>query len=99
MFPNAFLHCGFVMEMRTVLIALMRPILFVVSLFLAHYTVYLFISDLGLGFLINAATWTCPEGSFKCLDGAPMCIPQTRLCDKVIHCQDGSDESQCGMDF
>ena len=50
-------------------------------------------------YLINTETWNCPEESFKCLHGTPKCIPQTRLCDKIIHCQDGSDEHQCGKYF
>ena len=55
------------------------------------YIVYILI-------LILAEKWVCPEGSFQCLNGTPSCIYQTRLCDNIKHCQDNSDESQCGKD-
>ena len=40
---------------------------------------------------------TCPGvNDFRC-ESTGACIPQTRICDGVIHCSDGSDEINCSM--
>ncbi|XP_065321042.1 uncharacterized protein LOC135928508 [Gordionus sp. m RMFG-2023] len=35
------------------------------------------------------------EYEFKCLSGSPSCIAIYDVCDKIPHCQDGSDEIDC----
>ncbi|XP_006774520.1 PREDICTED: enteropeptidase [Myotis davidii] len=35
----------------------------------------------------------CKEDSFQCKNGE--CIPLVNLCDRLPHCQDGSDEARC----
>lgn len=35
----------------------------------------------------------CVDGEFQCANGH--CIPEKRRCDKINHCQDGSDEKNC----
>ncbi|KAK1344221.1 hypothetical protein QTO34_014786, partial [Cnephaeus nilssonii] len=35
----------------------------------------------------------CKEDSFQCKNGE--CIPLVNLCDRLPHCQDGSDEAHC----
>ena len=47
---------------------------------------------------IIQATWECDEDKFTCGKGYPRCISQTRMCNKLIDCSDGSDENatRCG---
>lgn len=37
----------------------------------------------------------CSESEFRCNDGR--CIPESKVCDGTIQCNDGLDESQCHL--
>ncbi|XP_076238933.1 uncharacterized protein LOC143182076 [Calliopsis andreniformis] len=45
-----------------------------------------------VGVVCKTAVDTCPDGSWKC-DKSPECIPVAFICDTVVDCPDGSDES------
>ena len=47
---------------------------------------------------IISGNWTCDEGKFTCGNGHPRCISQTRTCNELSDCSDGSDETAalCG---
>lgn len=45
-----------------------------------------------MGVVCKTAVDSCPEGSWKC-DKSPACIPVLFICDTVVDCPDGSDES------
>lgn len=44
------------------------------------------------------STGPCPSGTFAC-DNGVKCLPQRRICDKRVDCNDESDEDpvECGM--
>lgn len=45
-----------------------------------------------VGIVCKTAVNTCQEGYWKC-DKSPACIPTAFICDEVVDCADGSDES------
>lgn len=45
-----------------------------------------------VGIVCKTAVNTCQEGHWKC-DKSPACIPTAFICDEVVDCPDGSDES------
>ncbi|XP_026296178.1 uncharacterized protein LOC724971 isoform X4 [Apis mellifera] len=53
-----------------------------------------------VGIVCKTAVNTCPDGQWKC-DNSPMCISTAFICDEVVDCQDGSDESpeHCNVPF
>ncbi|XP_031365820.1 uncharacterized protein LOC102678715 isoform X3 [Apis dorsata] len=53
-----------------------------------------------VGIVCKIAVNTCPDGQWKC-DNSPMCISTAFICDEVVDCQDGSDESpeHCNAPF
>lgn len=48
-------------------------------------------------FVVSASSVNCTGDQFLCNDGSK-CIPNTKKCDGVLNCEDGSDESTsfCG---
>ncbi|XP_043802485.1 uncharacterized protein LOC122720083 isoform X3 [Apis laboriosa] len=53
-----------------------------------------------VGIVCKTAVNTCPDGQWKC-DNSPMCISTAFICDEVVDCKDGSDESpeHCNAPF
>ncbi|XP_076629433.1 uncharacterized protein LOC143345828 isoform X7 [Colletes latitarsis] len=45
-----------------------------------------------VGVICKTAVDSCQEGHWKC-DKSPTCIPTAFICDEVVDCPDGSDES------
>ncbi|XP_017796224.1 PREDICTED: uncharacterized protein LOC108577555 [Habropoda laboriosa] len=45
-----------------------------------------------VGVVCKTAVDSCQDGHWKC-DRSPMCIPTAFICDEVVDCPDGSDES------
>ncbi|CAK9820681.1 Prss12 [Anthophora plagiata] len=50
-----------------------------------------------VGVVCKTAVESCQDGHWKC-DGSPMCIPTAFICDEVVDCPDGSDESSAHCD-
>ncbi|XP_076673299.1 uncharacterized protein LOC143371719 isoform X2 [Andrena cerasifolii] len=50
-----------------------------------------------VGVVCKTAVDSCPNGAWKC-DKSPECIPIAFICDTVVDCADGSDESSVHCD-
>ena len=79
---------GSVMDIMNVLMAVMNASLCVVGI---HFLT-LGLLKKGSEIYIFVEKWKCEEDKFLCGIGQPRCISQTRKCNKLNDCSDGSDE-------